>query len=530
MPNPDVDVLIVGAGFAGLAALHRLRGLGLRARVLEAAQGVGGTWYWNRYPGARCDVESLDYSYQFSAELQQDWEWTERYASQPEILRYLDHVADRFDLRRDIRLGTRVSAAHFNEAENRWEVSTATGERLQARWLVMATGCLSRPNKPVLPGLQDFAGEIYHTGEWPHTEPVFEGKRVGVVGTGSSAIQSIPVLAERAAKLYVFQRTPAYSVPARNGPLDPQVQAGVKADYAGFRAKNNATFGAAGFDTNEACALQVSAEERQLEYDKRWARGGLPFMLAFADLILHPDANATAAEYVRAKIREAVKDPAVAELLSPYHTFACKRLCADTGYFETFNRPNVTLVDVRSHAIERVTRTAVVTENATYELDCIVFATGFDAMTGALLAIDIHGREGVRLKDAWQEGPKTYLGLATAGFPNLFTISGPGSPSVLSNMVPTIEQHVGWIAECIGYMESHHVRMLEAEAGAQEEWVAHVNFVATQTLYPSCNSWYLGANVPGKPQVFMPYSGGFPAYTAKCNEVAARGYAGFIHS
>jgi cyclohexanone monooxygenase len=528
MPKHDLDAVVVGAGFAGLFALHRLRSLGLTVRLLEAGDGVGGTWYWNRYPGARCDIESLEYSFQFSGELQQEWEWTERYASQPEILRYLEHVADRFDLRRDVQLGARVGAAHFQEAQECWEVRTAGGDPIRARWLVMATGCLSRPNKPQLAGLEEFAGEIYHTGEWPHEPVDFAGQRVGVIGTGSSAIQSIPLIAREAAHLFVFQRTPTYCVPAHNAPLDPQVQRQVKADYAGFRARSNAQFGGANFDPNEARALDVDAASRRQVYDQRWARGGLPFMASFSDLMVSAEANATAAHYIRGKIREIVKDPTVAELLAPHHTFACKRLCVDTGYYDTFNRPNVTLVDVGSQPIQKITRTGLLTTASACELDCLVFATGFDAMTGALMAIDIRGRDGLALREAWRAGPRTYLGLATAGFPNLFTISGPGSPSVLSNMVATIEQHVNWVADCIGHLQRQGASVIETTQEAQDAWVEHVNAVAGVTLYPTCSSWYLGANVPGKPRVFMPYSGGFPEYTARCNDIAADGYRGFV--
>ncbi len=528
--DTELDALVVGAGFAGLYALHRLRGLGLAVKACEAGDGVGGTWYWNRYPGARCDIESLEYSYQFSDPLQQEWEWTERYASQPEILRYLDHVADRFDLRRDVQLATRVQAACFDEARDRWVVRTSRGESVTARWLVMATGCLSRPNKPRFPGRERFRGGIHHTGEWPQGGVDFTGRRVGVIGTGSSAVQSIPLIAREADHLYVFQRTPTYSVPAHNGPLDPELVRAVKADYAAFRARSNAERGGAQFDASEVSALAVSAEERRRVYDARWARGGLPFLAAFGDLILDPRANATAAEYVRAKIREAVKDPAVAERLCPTQTFACKRLCVDSGYYETFNRPNVSLVDVRAAPIEEITARGLRTREAEYELDDLVFATGFDAMTGALFAIDIRGRGGASLKDTWRAGPRTYLGVASAGFPNLFLVSGPGSPSVLSNMVASIEQHVDWISRFIAYASGVGYTRVEAIREAQDAWVAHVNEVAGATLYPSCNSWYLGANVPGKPRLFMPYAGGFPPYRARCEEVASRGYEGFALS
>ena len=521
----DRDALVVGAGFAGLYMLHRLRGLGLSARVFEAGDGVGGTWYWNRYPGARCDVESMEYSYQFSDELQQEWEWSERYATQPEILQYINHVADRFALRSDIQLETRVEAAHWDEAAGRWRVRTSRGEA-SGRFLVLATGCLSSTNLPDFPGLDSFRGRWFHTGQWPHEGVDFSGERVGVVGTGSSAIQSIPIIAEQAAELTVFQRTPNYSVPAHNRPLDPAEVARVKARYAEFRAENKEM--PFGFDTrvNEASALEASPEELEREYVSRWEHGGLPFMSAFADLLFSEEANRTAGEFLRARIRETVEDPEVARLLSPEQVVGCKRLCVDTGYYATFNRPNVHLVDVAKDPIAEITPDGLRTGAAHYELDAIVFATGFDAMTGAIHGIDIRGSGGRELREKWAAGPRTYLGLGTAGFPNLFTITGPGSPSVLSNMIPSIEQHVNFVADCIGHLEAGGHREIEPSVSAEDAWVAHVNEVAGETLYPTCNSWYLGANVPGKPRVFMPYLG-FPPYVAHCEEVVARGYEGF---
>jgi cyclohexanone monooxygenase len=522
----DLDAVIVGAGFAGICMLHRLRGLGLTARVFEAGSGVGGTWFWNRYPGARCDVESMEYSYQFCPELQQEWEWTERYASQPEILRYLDHVADRFDLRRDIQLNTRVAAATFDEAAGRWHVTTHDGGRVSARFCIMATGCLSSTNVPAVPGRESFAGRTFHTGRWPHERVDFTGQRVAVIGTGSSAIQAIPHIAAEAAHLFVFQRTPNYSIPAQNHPLPAEVQRRVKAEYPEIRARaGQMPFG---FDTrpNEKSALEVSEEERRAEYEARWAKGGLPFMSSFADILYSREANDTAAEFIRGKIRGLVRDPKVAEMLAPTSVVGCKRLCSDTEYYETFNRPNVTLVDLRRTPIEEILPHGLRTTEREYALDSLVFATGFDAMTGALTRIDIRGVGGTTLADKWAEGPRTYLGVATAGFPNLFIITGPGSPSVLSNMVPSIEQHANWIAACIAYLRQHGHARIEPTAAAEDEWVAHVNEVANGTLYPSCNSWYLGANIPGKPRVFMPYLG-FPAYVEKCTDVVAKGYEGF---
>ena len=524
----QLDAVVVGAGFAGLYMLHRLREAGFTVRVFERGGGVGGTWYWNRYPGARCDVESLEYSYQFCEELQQEWRWSERYSGQPEILQYANHVADRFNLRPHIQFNTRVTSAHYDEAAQRWTVRTEGGESLSARFLIMATGCLSAANVPAFKGLGRFRGNTYHTGDWPHEGVDFTGERVGIIGTGSSAIQSIPIIARQAEHLTVFQRTPNYSVPAGNSPMDAALEAQIKADYPAFRARNKTMW--AGFGSRHGfrddSALAVSNEERERRFEERWALGGLIFMGAFGDLGANAEANATAGEFIRRKIRAIVKDPQTAELLCPDNVVGCKRLCADTGYFETFNRPNVRLVDVSAQPIEEITATGLRTGGADYAFDSIIFATGFDAMTGALFAADIRGKAGQRLQDKWRAGPRTYLGLATAGFPNLFMITGPGSPSVLSNMLPSIEQHVDFIADCLNHMRRQRQRSIEAERAAEDEWVEVVNEIANGTLYPTCNSWYLGANVPGKPRVFMPYLG-FPSYVEKCEQVAAEGYAGF---
>ena len=525
-PARDCDVVIVGAGFAGLYMLHRSRIMGLSARVFETGSGVGGTWYWNRYPGARCDVESMEYSYQFSEELQQEWEWTERYSPQPEILRYANHVADRFDLRRDITFNTRVTAATFDEAAGQWIVETSGGERVAATYCVMATGCLSSTNLPKFKGLDTFKGAWYHTGNWPHEGVDFTGQQVGVIGTGSSAIQSIPHIARQAEHLFVFQRTPNYAIPANNGPLDPRFQQEVKADYPARRAKAKLSRNGMLYPVNQVSALEVPPEERVREFETRWRKGGLSFIGSFMDLIINKESNDTGGEFIRGKIRGLVNDPAVAELLSPHTVVGCKRLCVDIGYYETFNRPNVTLVDVSEVPIERITTDGIMVKGEAYKVDSIVFATGFDAMTGALNKIEIRGSDGKTLEEKWREGPRTYLGIATAGFPNFFTITGPGSPSVLSNMLPSIEQHVNWIADCIGYMRERGLARIEPNLDAENNWVAHVNDVANTTLYPQCNSWYLGANVPGKPRVFMPYIG-FPTYVQKCEEVVAKGYEGF---
>ncbi|MGE0701012.1 MAG: flavin-containing monooxygenase [Hyphomicrobiaceae bacterium] len=522
-----LDALVVGAGFAGLYMLHRLRGLGLRARVLEAGGGVGGTWYWNRYPGCRCDIESTQYSYQFSPELEQEWSWSERYATQAEILRYADHVADRFDLRRDIELGVRVVSARFDEAASRWTLRSADGRTWSARHCVMATGCLSAPIRPQIPGLQDFAGPVLHTGEWPHEPVPLAGKRVAVIGTGSSGIQSIPVIAREAAQLTVFQRTPSYSVPARNIELPPAVLAGIKAIYRQLRARAKLNPTGVLFDSSPGKAVATPPALREREYERRWRRGGLTFLGAYEDILTDEEANRTAAEFVRAKIRSIVGDPTLAEKLMPRSFIGARRLCVDMGYFETYNRPNVSLVDVSRQPIERLTATGVVVAGVEHPADIVVLATGFDAMTGALSRIDIRGRSGVALRDWWRGGPRTYLGLAVAGFPNLFTILGPGSPSVLTNMLPSIEQHVEWIGDCLAWTRARQLATIEATEAAEASWVAHVAELAAQSLRAREASWYLGANVPGKPRIFLPYTGGVPRYAAKCEEVAAAGYEGF---
>ncbi|GAA1205950.1 NAD(P)/FAD-dependent oxidoreductase [Pseudonocardia alaniniphila] len=523
------DVLVVGAGFAGLYMLHRLRGLGFSATVLEAGDGVGGTWYWNRYPGARCDSESYYYSYSFDEALQQEWEWTERYAEQSEILRYLDHVADRFDLRRSIRFGRRVVEAVFDEGTGGWVLRTDAGERYAARFLVTAVGCLSSANIPRIPALETFGGRWFHTGRWPHEGVDFSGLRVGVVGTGSTGIQAIPVIAEQAGHLTVFQRTANYSIPARNGPMEAAFEREVKANYAEIRDTQRATINGHPFHVSDRLAFSVSAQERTAIYDELWVRGGLRFRAAFADLLTDKDANDTAAEFIRAKIRETVHDPVTAEKLMPRdHPFATKRPPIDTRYFETYNRGNVTLVDVRESPIVEATPAGLRTSSGEYPLDCLVFATGFDALTGPLLNIDIRGGGGRALREVWADGPRTYLGLQVPGFPNLFTITGPGSPSVLTNMPTAIEQHVDWISACLHHLRSIGSERIETTDEAADAWGVQVNEAAYRTLLPMAeSSWYLGANVPGKPRVFMPYAGGLAAYARHCEEVAAAGYDGF---
>jgi cyclohexanone monooxygenase len=527
-PLARFDAVIVGAGFSGLYMLYRLRKLGLSVRVLERGGGVGGTWYWNRYPGARCDIESVDYAYSFSEELIREWDWTERYATQPEILRYLNHVADRFDLRRDIELETRVTEARYDELQNRWLIGTERGKRFAARWCVVAAGCLSSVNRPDFPGLETFAGRWYHTAEWPHEGVDFTGRRVGVIGTGSTAIQVIPQIAKQAQRLYVFQRTPNYSMPAQNRPLEAAELQAIKRHYAERRRLARESEAGVPIAAPERAALEVTPEERRRMYEAGWRRGGINALsYAFTDFFTDPDSNATAAEFARAKIRETVRDPAIAEALSPAHHIGTKRTCVDIGYYETYNRANVELVDVRRSPIEAITPRGVRTHDSEYDVDALVFAIGFDAMTGALLAIDIRGVGGLTLRHKWAEGPRTYLGLAVAGFPNLFVVTGPGSPSVLSNMVVSIEQHVDWIAECVAHARERGLDRIEATMEAEDAWVEHSNELADATLYPRASSWYVGANIPGKPRVFMPYVGGVGRYRKRCDEVAARGYAGF---
>jgi len=523
------DVVVVGAGFAGMYMLHRLRGQGFSVRVFEQGGDVGGTWYWNRYPGARCDVESMQYSYSFSDELQQEWNWSERYAPQPEILKYANHVADRFKLRPDIKLNTRVDRAIFDESAGSWEVAMSDGNTVIAKYVVLATGCLSNARMPDIKGLADFKGRVYHTGHWPHEPVDFTGLRVGVIGTGSSAIQSVPVIAEQASHLTVFQRTANFSIPARNAALTSEEREAFRAKYPEIRrfAREEARNGIY-TDMPDRGALDDGDNERRSKYESHWSFGGLTFMSFYNNLALDKAANDTAADFVREKIADIVRDPETARLLQPNnHPIGSKRICVDTEYYATFNRSNVTLVDIRSSPIEEILPRAVRTKARDYEIDALVMATGFDAMTGSVAKIDIRGRHGLTLNQKWAEGPKTYLGLMSEGFPNLFIITGPGSPSVLSNMIVSIEQHVDWIADCIAFMRDRGLDIMEANKEAEDKWVAHVNEVAHTTLYPQANSWYMGANIPGKPQIFMPYIGGVGVYRQICNDVAANGYEGF---
>jgi cation diffusion facilitator CzcD-associated flavoprotein CzcO/acetyl esterase/lipase len=525
----EVDVVVVGAGFAGMYLLHRLRGLGMSAVVIEAADDVGGTWYWNRYPGARCDIQSLDYSYSWDPELEQEWRWTEKYATQPEILRYAQHVADKHDLRRDIRFATRVGAAVWDETAARWHVSTDRGEHYVCRSYVMASGCLSMPKQVDIEGADRFAGDVYFTSSWPHDGVDLTGKRVAVIGTGSSSIQSVPVMARQASSLTVFQRTPNFSIPAHNGPIPADKQAAIDAGRDEYRAAARLSPGGVPRELATVGALQVSEDERNAGFEAGWQAGGIfEIFGAFNDTGANEKANDFLAEFIRNKIRSIVHDPATAEDLCPTdHPAGTKRPCVDTGYYETFNLPHVRLVNLRKHPIATITETGVDLVDESLEFDVIVFATGFDAMTGAIVAVDITGRDGRTLRDEWAAGPVNYLGLMVEGFPNLFMITGPGSPSVLSNMMVSIEQHVDWIADCVAHLRAEGLDSIEATPTAQSSWVQHVNDFANISLLPKANSWYMGANVPGKRRVCLPYVGGVGNYRLICDEVVSKGYLGF---
>ena len=531
-PAVDVEAVVIGAGFSGLYMLHRLRNvMGLTVRLFEAGDGVGGTWYWNRYPGARSDSDSYVYCYSFDEDLLQKWTWSERYPEQHEIRAYLEHVAERFDLNRDITLGTRVTAAAFDEETGTWTVRTDTGEAVRTRYLITGVGALSASNIPDFPGIDSFRGDSYHTGQWPHEGVDFTGKRVGVIGTGASAVQAVPLIARQAADLTVFQRTANYIVPARNGPVDPEVIAARKRDYQGIWDRVRASY--FGFELNfiEKGALEASPEERERELMARWEQGGFGIWLgSYVDIFFNDEANATVREFLHDRIRETVDDPETAELLIPKgYPFGCKRNPLDSGYFETFNLPHVHLVDVKSNPIAAITEQGVRLEDGTeFALDAIVYATGFDAMTGPLNAIDIRGRGGQLLRDKWAEGPRTYLGLTSAGFPNLFMITGPQSPSVLSNMPVSIEQHVEFIGRIIGDMRTRGAETIEPTRQAEDAWVAHNQELAEATLFPTADTWYMGANIPGKPRVFLPHLGFVGPYRQKCDEVAANDYEGFV--
>ncbi len=535
LDSTELDVVIVGAGVSGLYALYHLRGLGYRVRVYEQGGDVGGTWYWNRYPGARVDVESMQYCYHFSDELTEEWAWSERFASQPELLRYINHVADRFDLRQDIQFDTRVTSAVFDGDANLWTLETDRGDVAQAPYCIMATGSLSKPYRPPFPGFEDFEGDAYHTATWPHEDVDFSGKRVGIIGTGSTGIQAIPVVAAQAKHLTVFQRTPNYTTPARNRPLAVKEQRKFNDKHAQWRDEVRRSFAAiTGFSLPTKFPEEDTPEARLALLEQRWKEGGMPpaLLATYKGISVDEGANAVVADFVRRKIREIVKDPAVAEKLSPPDDLpiGSKRPPIDTDYYATFNRDNVTLVDVKRAPIERITASGIRTGEAEHDLDAIIFATGFDAMTGTLLAIDIRTTGGTALKDAWTDGPSTYLGLMVSGLPNLFMINGPGSPSVKANMIVALEQHTDWIMALLDHLAATGLDRVEADAQAQSEWVEHVRVVAEATLMPKADSWYVGANVPGKKRVYMPYFGGFDRYCDLCETVARDGYRGFTLS
>jgi len=529
-PENRFDALIVGGGLGGMYAIHKLRGMGMKVHAFEAGYDVGGTWFWNRYPGCRCDVESLEYSYSFDPKLEQDWSWAERYGTQAQILEYAKHVADRFDLRKDITFNTRVKSAVFDDKANTWTLTTDKGETYTAPYCIMAAGNLSTPRVPDFPGLKSFKGKTYHTGLWPHEGVDFSGLRVAVIGTGSSGVQMIPHIARQAKTLTVFQRTPNFILPAENRPMDRATETKHKSEYRERRvAAYDTPFGIAGYPPPTQSALEATPAEREAAYEKKWQEGGsISFLYSYTDLLLNKEANDTAVAFVHNKIKSIVKDPETAELLCPKdHPIGTKRLVLDTNYYQVYNAPHVKLVNARKAPIQELTETGLRTTEAEYEFDAIVFATGFDAMTGALADIDVRTSTGNVLKEHWKGGPLTYLGLMVSGFPNMFIITGPGSPGVKSQMILAIEQHMDFITGCLQHMQAHQQHRVEADPAAERDWVQHVNEVADSTLYPLANSWYVGANIPGKPRVFMPYVGGVHNYKKRCDEVAANGYEGF---
>ncbi|MEU3270202.1 NAD(P)/FAD-dependent oxidoreductase [Saccharomonospora sp. NPDC006951] len=529
MSSARLDVLVVGAGFSGLYAVHKAREAGFRVGGVEAAPTVGGTWYWNRYPGARCDVESLDYSYSFDEALQREWRWSERYATQPEILAYAEHVADRFDVRGHIDFSRKVVAAHFRDDTATWTVSTDTGHRYSTRFLVFATGSLSAPHQPGLPGFADFTGEVLFTARWPEEGADLTGKRVGVIGTGSSGIQSVPIIAEQAASVTVFQRSANYSVPAGNRPLTDADQVRAQRDYPQRRRKSWASTAGSPHDAYPGSALEVDEDTRREVFEARWQQGGVLFGKTFPQQTIDERVNRLARDFAEAKIRAIVRDPRTADDLVPTdHPIGTKRICTDSGYFETFNLPHVTLVNLRREPITTLTANGIRTSEAHYELDTLVLATGFDAMTGALTRIDISGPRENHISSVWGNGPLTYLGVGIPGLPNLFSLTGPGSPSVLANMILAAEQQVNWLVELLRHCAESGFTQVEPRRDAAQAWTRHVDEVAGATLFPKAASWYMGANIAGKPQGFMPYIGGFAAYGEVCDAVRDAGYRGFV--
>ncbi|WP_369378879.1 flavin-containing monooxygenase [Lysinibacillus fusiformis] len=528
-PIKEVDAVILGAGFAGLYMLHQLKSKGFSTIVYETGDGVGGVWYWNRYPGARCDIESIYYNYTFSKELYEEWTWTSRFPEQEEILRYLNYVADRLKLRSNIQFNTRVKAAHFDEEQHKWLVHLNDGHQVLAKYFITGIGCLSAANVPRFQGLDQFSGKWYHTGHWPHDKVDFTGKRVGIIGTGSSGIQAIPVIAKEAKHLTVFQRTPQYTIPARNHLYDEDFIRQTKGNFENLKHAMRNSVSGTPFAYNHPSAIEDSDHQRQKVFEEAWAQGGFAFASTYKDLLTNEQSNEKAAAFIRSKIRETVQDPTVAEKLCPKYMYGTKRQVLDSDYFETYNRDNVLLVDVKESPILEITETGIQTASNHFELDIIIFATGYDGMTGPLFKIDIRGRNGVTLKDKWENGAsvQTYLGLATASFPNLFMITGPESPSVLVNMPIAIEQHVEWIAQCIDYLREHDIDVMETNAEAEQAWSKHCREIANETLYVKGDSWYTGANIAGKPRSFLIYLGGFDYYTKRCQEVAQNNYEGF---
>ena len=528
----DYDVIVIGAGISGMYQLHRLRGLGLRARVFEAGDDVGGTWYWNRYPGARFDSESWTYGYSFSDEILREWEWSEHFAAQPETLRYCNFVADKLDLRRDIEFNCRITAAAWDEAAGDWEIASEDGRRARARFLITAIGPLSAPTMPAIPGVESFRGEAYHTGRWPHEAVGFAGKRVGIIGTGATAVQAITEIAKTVGHLTVFQRTPNWCAPLHNSPIAPADQARIKASYAEIFARCRASFGCFIHDSDPRKALEVSAEEREAFFEKLYREPGFGIWMGnFKDVLINAEANATITDFMRRKIRQRVKDPAIAEKLIPTtHGFGTRRVPLESGYYEVYNQPNVRLVDIRATPIERITPAGVRTSETDYPLDMLIYATGFDAITGAFDRIEISGRAGRRLRDKWGDGPRTYLGLQIEGFPNLFTLVGPHNAATFCNIPRCIEQNVDWVTALLARMcERGHARV-EATSDAEREWTQHVHDTGRRMLFTQVDSWMMGinSNVAGKDKrTFIVYAGGAPKYREKCEEVAAAGYTGF---
>ena len=528
--SSEVDAVVVGAGFSGLYMLHRLRELGFKTRLIEAADGVGGTWFWNRYPGARCDSESHYYCYSFSDEVRKEWKWSCRYPAQPEILGYLNFVADRLDLKKDIEFGTRVIAGNFDEETHSWLVETDRGETVRTRFLITGAGNTSTPSKPAIRGLEKFEGAIYYTALWPHEKVDFTGQRVGLIGTGSSGIQSTPHLAEEAEHLTVFQRTANYSVPAHNHLLSDEMRREQEENFEELRRLTLASPIGMPFEVPQKSALEVSADERKRRYDELWAVGGFRFMFtSYNDLVMNIDSSNTAADYISAKIRDTVQDPAIADILCDFnHPAGTKRPPIDTNYYETFNRDNVSIVSIRANPMREVTADGLTLENGDhYQLDSIVFATGFDTVTGTLIKLNLRGKGGISLAEKWQDGPRAYLGMCSAGFPNLFMITGPGSPGILTNFPVCIEQNVDWIANVMHRMRETNAIEIEASHDAESQWVHEIAEAAETTLFPTVDSWYMNANVPGKPRVFTAYFNGMPSYAEICANVAENNYKGF---